>query len=463
MVPEVVEKSAGSGTRKGFNLIASDAFGADTVVGEFAEYQWTFTKVDSGWQIGDGEKFVKFTPNTEYRTTATLETEGDTFTIGGSANLFTFDNGNGSCFNWNESRGMMTGLNQNSAPFYLYELVEEDGSCKHKLVHFDAVEAGCHSNGNIEYWFCADCEGFWQDEALTQLTNSKNVVLPATGSENVTHFEAVEPGCHYNGNIEYWFCADCEGFWQDEALTQLTNSKNVILPATDDGDVQHVEAKDPTCSENGNIEYWFCSKCEKFWQDEALTQLTNSKNVIIAATGCLAKDFPDVVLSEWYHNAVDFAVGNGYMKGDAAGTFRPTDPITRAEMAQILYNAEGAPEFTADKTFSDVTEADWFYNAVMWAASEGLVKGDPTGTYRPEDKITREEMITIIWRYQGSEEPTSTELTFVDAAEAYDWAVTPIAWGVENGVVKGVPGNKFEPKANTERAAIAQVLLNMFG
>ncbi len=204
------------------------------------------------------------------------------------------------------------------------------------LVHFDAVEPGCHYDGNIEYWYCADCECFWQDELLRQITNAKNVVLPAVGSENVqhveakaptcyeegnieywycadceqfwqdealtqltnsknviigathanvVHFDAVEPGCHYDGNIEYWYCADCEGFWQDELLREVTNSKNVVLPALGSENVQHVEAKDPTCYADGNIEYWTCADCEKVWQDEALTQLTNIKNVVVGATG----------------------------------------------------------------------------------------------------------------------------------------------------------------------------------
>ena len=210
-----------------------------------------------------------------------------------------------------------------------------EGPCAHtNLVHFEAVEPGCHFNGNIEYWVCYDCECVWQDEALTQLTNIKNVVVPALGGEvihveakaptcyeegniehwycetceqvwqdealtqltnhmnvklgaahtNLVHFEAVEPGCHFNGNIEYWVCYDCECVWQDEALTQVTNIKNIVVPALG-GEVIHVEAKAPTCTENGNIEHWYCEKCEQVWQDEALTQLTNHRNVITPATG----------------------------------------------------------------------------------------------------------------------------------------------------------------------------------
>ena len=157
-----------------------------------------------------------------------------------------------------------------------------EGPCAHEnLVHMDAVEPGCHYNGNIEYWVCYDCECVWADEALTQVTNILSVVLPATGGE-VVHFEAVAPGCHFNGNIEYWYCAECQQFWADEALTQITNSKNVVLPAVG-GEVIHVEAKDATCYEEGNIEHWYCETCEQVWADEALTQLTNHKNVIVAA------------------------------------------------------------------------------------------------------------------------------------------------------------------------------------
>ena len=154
-----------------------------------------------------------------------------------------------------------------------------------EVVAHEAVEPGCHSNGNIAYWTCAECEQVWQDEACTQLTNSKNVILPATGSENLVHYEAVEAGCHYNGSIEYWYCPDCEGFWTDEACTQVTNSKSVVLPATGEGNVVHMEAVEPGCHFEGNIEYWVCYDCEQVWQDEALTQLTNIKNVVLPATG----------------------------------------------------------------------------------------------------------------------------------------------------------------------------------
>ena len=150
-----------------------------------------------------------------------------------------------------------------------------------EVVHVEAVEPTCMQEGNIEHWYCEECNQVWQDEALTQLTNHQNVKL-GLGDHKIVHMEAVEPGCHLKGHIEHWYCTVCGCVWTDEALTQVSNHMNVIVPELG-GDVIHVEAKAPTCTEDGNIEYWYCEECEQVWQDEARTQLTNIKNVVLPA------------------------------------------------------------------------------------------------------------------------------------------------------------------------------------
>ena len=158
---------------------------------------------------------------------------------------------------------------------------EQPEQCKHDLVHVEAVEPGCHMEGNVEHWYCTICDLVCTDEAMTQVTNHKSVILPATGGELV-HIEAVEAGCHMNGVIEHWYCTEWERVWADEALTKITNHLSVIVPAVG-GEVVHVEAKEPTCYENGNIEHWYCEKCELVWEDEALTKISNHMNVIRGA------------------------------------------------------------------------------------------------------------------------------------------------------------------------------------
>ena len=151
------------------------------------------------------------------------------------------------------------------------------------LVHVEAKPAACHMLGNVEHWYCNGCELVWTDEALTQISNHQSVIIPALGGETV-YFEAVAPACHYEGNVEYWYCPDCDQVWTDEALTQLSNKKNIIV-AELGGEVVHVDALPATCDANGNIEYWYCEECGQVWQDEARTQLTNRMNVILPSEG----------------------------------------------------------------------------------------------------------------------------------------------------------------------------------
>ena len=159
-----------------------------------------------------------------------------------------------------------------------------EGPCTHEnLVHVDAKTPSCYEEGNVEHWYCEDCETVWTDEALTMISNHLSVILPAT-HQNVVHIEAKAPSCYEEGNQEYWYCEDCLTVWVDENLMQISNMKSVVLPATHQH-VVHVEAVAPTCTENGNVEYWYCEDCLTVWVDEALLQISNMKNVVDPATG----------------------------------------------------------------------------------------------------------------------------------------------------------------------------------
>ena len=177
---------------------------------------------------------------------------------------------------------------------------------------------------------------------------------------------------------------------------------------------------------------------------------------------CAAEEFADVSGDAWYHDAVDFVLNKGMMNGNTNGTFTPEESLTRAMLVQILYNIEGKPEVETDKSFTDVAEGDWWYNAVMWAAESGIVNGTGEGIYDPESPVTREQMVTILYRYAGSPDVANAELTFDDAADVDEWAVAAVAWAVENGVVKGIGNNLFNPNGNSTRAETAQVMMNFF-
>jgi len=149
----------------------------------------------------------------------------------------------------------------------------------HNIVHVEALEPTCYEDGNIEYWYCDACGQAWLDEACTLNTNLRAVVLPM-GHGTITHVEAKDATCYENGNIEYWYCEVCGQAWLDEACTLNTNLRAVVLPMGH-GTITHVEAKDATCSENGNIEYWYCEVCGQAWLDEACTLNTNLRAVVL--------------------------------------------------------------------------------------------------------------------------------------------------------------------------------------
>ena len=177
----------------------------------------------------------------------------------------------------------------------------------------------------------------------------------------------------------------------------------------------------------------------------------------------LTKRFTDVNTSEWYYSAITYVVGEGMMKGVSDTTFDPDASLSRAMLVQILYNIEGNPGTNATKTFADVARGTWYYDAIMWAAGNGIVMGTSDSTYSPDDNVTREQMVTILYRYFGSPDVSGQRLTFADSARIDAYAKYPVIWASENGVVKGVGNNSFDPDGNCTRAQIAQVMMNIFG
>ena len=177
---------------------------------------------------------------------------------------------------------------------------------------------------------------------------------------------------------------------------------------------------------------------------------------------CMAKNFADVDLDAWYHDAVDFVLKEGIMNGTGNGSFAPTQSLTRAMLVQILYNIEGRPAYETELSFSDVAEDAWYYDAVMWAAENGIVLGTGNGAFAPDANITREQMVTILYRYAGEPEVTAQDIVFADSDEISDWAKDAVLWAYENKLVQGVGNGLFVPAGDSQRAAAAQIMMNYF-
>ena len=168
--------------------------------------------------------------------------------------------------------------------------------------------------------------------------------------------------------------------------------------------------------------------------------------------------FPDVKDSEWYIKAVEFVCTNGLMSGYANGRFGPNDTLTRAQFAQIIYNKEGRPA-TGGSRFSDVKDGMWYADAVNWAAAEGIVAGIGGGKFAPDRPITRQDLAVMLWRYAGSPKPRKNELDFVDSGKVSGYAWKALCWANENGVVNGKGNGLLDPRGNATRAEAAQMVM----
>jgi len=168
----------------------------------------------------------------------------------------------------------------------------------HNIAYVPAAEA-CHVEGTAEYWYCTDptCEAVYADEALTQLTNRKNLAI-APDAE-LAYVPAAE-ACHVAGTAEYWYCPECDAVYADAEGTQLTNRKNLEIPA--DCELAYVPAAE-ACHVAGISEYWYCPECDAVYADAEGTQLTNRKNLEIPADTELV-----------HHEAIAPCHANGYLE-----------------------------------------------------------------------------------------------------------------------------------------------------
>ena len=173
--------------------------------------------------------------------------------------------------------------------------------------------------------------------------------------------------------------------------------------------------------------------------------------------------FTDVSVDDWFYDMVEYVYDNGIMTGTSGTTFEPNATLTRAMMATVLWAMEGNPT-AGSGSYTDVSSGDWYYNAVRWATSAGVVNGVGDNTFAPNDPLTREQMAVMLYAYavyKGYDTAASTAAeSFNDSGEISGWALTAMNWAVDNGLLGGKPGNLLDPTGSATRAEIATILRN---
>ena len=193
------------------------------------------------------------------------------------------------------------------------------------------------------------------------------------------------------------------------------------------------------------------NKGRKFFATTATAALVASAIVPVAS----AAEFQDAAsISSWAKEAVQFLTDKGYIQGDEKGNFNPAGTLTRAEAAEILSKALDL-KASGTEDFSDVSENDWFYNAVL-ATSPELFDGMGNGKFEPKAQLTREQAAKVI--VQGYQLTGKADLSqFADASKASKWAVSYLETAVENGVING-KGSLLAPQDKISREEFATMV-----
>ena len=173
---------------------------------------------------------------------------------------------------------------------------------------------------------------------------------------------------------------------------------------------------------------------------------------------CPCDSYSDLDGSKWYHEGVDYALENGLMNGVGDGKFDPNGSLTRAMLVTILYRAEDEPGVAGERIpFADVPDGQWYTDAIIWAAGEGIVNGVSETSFAPNMPITREQIAAILYRYAGEPSFSGSLSAFSDAQSVSAYAYDAMIWAVAEGIIGG-SGNQLTPKENATRAQIATIL-----
>lgn len=243
---------------------------------------------------------------------------------------------------------------------------------------------------------------------------------------------------------------------QRNAESGLDLSETIVVKS--DG-VEHnwgewIVTKQPTCFAPGE-ETRVCADCGA----------EQTREIPASTENCPSKAFSDLDNTQWYHEGVDYVLNNELMLGVGGSLFEPDGTVTRAQLAMVLYRVAGKPDVkNTANPFKDVTEGVWYADAVKWAAEAGVVKGISADEFAPEAPVTRQEIATMLYRFAKAEAVAEDKLAaFPDAASVADWAKDAMNWAVASGLINGVKAADgtvtLDAQSGATRAQIATLLM----
>lgn len=352
----------------------------------------------------------------------------------------------------------------------------------HSLTHTASKAATCETDGNIEYWYCAGCGKYFSDSAATREIGQSQTVSAKLG-HNLTHTSAKAASETTEGNIEYWRCSRCGKYFADSAAMRKISLNSTVLPKlTHQHTLTHTAAKAATEQAEGNVEYWYCSGCGKYFSDGAATKeiwfsntvlpKLNHQHTLTAIPAKAATCTENGNLAFWHcescgkyfsnasaSNETDLAaitlerLGHAYANGvcTRCGTKDP-NYIERSTERDDPHPAKQTIYFQGQ--FTDVPANQWFTKNVSEAFEMGLMKGDSASTFNPYGDVTLAEAITMAARIHSIY--TTGAETFVQSGK---WYQVYLDYAYNNGIISRAYYNADVTRKAT-RAQFAEIFAN---
>ena len=289
----------------------------------------------------------------------------------------------------------------------------------------------------------------------TVCSQTRTEAIHATGAHDYRFTKTVAPTCT-DGGYDLYTCSGC-GATERRNLTDAAGHK------WDGGTVTTA----PTETTPG-VRTFTCTVCGQT-RTEAIP--ATGASTCTGGPSCPSYGLRDVAGPDyWAHKGIDYCVRNRLMNGVGAGTFSPSTACTRAQIVKILYNRSGNQ---ADYSyyylpFTDVAPGAWYYNAVAWAYCNDVTSGTSATTFTPNAAITRQQLVTFLYRYTVKYAPEFTGnaapiSAFPDAGSVANWAYAAMSWAVGNGLIVGNAHDNgldyLDPNGSATRAQTATIIM----
>ena len=284
---------------------------------------------------------------------------------------------------------------------------------------------------------------------------TRTETIPATGAHDYRFTKTVDPTCT-DGGYDLYTCSGC-------SATERRNLTDAAGHKWDGGTVTTA----PTETTPG-VRTFTCTVCDQT-RTEAIP--ATGASTCTGGPSCPSYGLHDVAGPDyWAHKGIDYCVRNRLMSGVGAGTFSPDTACTRAQIVKILYNLSGNQTDYSYYylPFTDVAPGAWYYNAVAWAYCNDVTSGTSATTFTPNAAITRQQLVTFLYRYTVKYAPEFTGnaapiSTFPDAGSVANWAYAAMSWAVGNGLIKGNAHDNgpdyLDPNGSATRAQTATIIM----